>query len=201
MLVPVFWAAVTPCAVGNILGDVSNAGTYVLSAFSTVFHALYLAGGVSGLGSLRNITVNRNGKVAGTVDVYDFLMTGNRESDIRLEEGDVVMVKPYTCLVIIDGEVKRPMSFELKEGETMSDLLEYAGGFTNEALSENVTVVRQNGRNYEIRTVDESQYPTFRLEDGDQVTVERHRWCAKCSAARGSGDKRRSNRRAPLPKP
>ena len=157
----------------NILGDVANAGTYVVSAFSTVFHALYLAGGVTGLGSLRNITVTRNGKIAGTVDVYDFLMTGNRESDIRLEEGDVVMVKPYTCLVVIGGEVKRPMSFELKEGETMADLLEYAGGFTSEALSENVMVVRQNGRNYEIRTVDESQYPTFKMEDGDQVTVEK----------------------------
>ena len=157
----------------NILGEVANAGTYVVSAFSTVFHALYLAGGVTGLGSLRNITVTRNGKIAGTVDVYDFLMTGNRESDIRLEEGDVVMVKPYTCLVTISGEVKRPMSFELKEGETMGDLLEYAGGFTNEALSENVTVVRQNGRNYEIRTVDESLYQSFKMEDGDQVTVNK----------------------------
>jgi protein involved in polysaccharide export with SLBB domain len=157
----------------NILGDVANAGTYVVSAFSTVFHALYLAGGVTGLGSLRNISVTRNGKIVGTVDVYDFLMTGNRESDIRLEEGDVVMVKPYTCLVTIGGEVKRPMSFELKEGETMGDLLEYAGGFTNEALSENVTVVRQNGRNYEIRTVDESQYQSFKMEDGDQVTVSK----------------------------
>ena len=157
----------------NILGEVANAGTYVVSAFSTVFHALYLAGGVTGLGSLRNIAVTRGGKTVGTVDVYEFLATGNRESDIRLEEGDVIMVKPYTCLVLIDGEVKRPMSYEMKEGETMANLLEYAGGFKSGALSDNVMVMRQNGRNYEIRTVDESQYETFMLEDGDQVTVNK----------------------------
>lgn len=157
----------------NILGDVANAGTYVLSAFSTVFHAMYLAGGVGNLGSLRDIAVIRGGQQVGSVDVYDFLMTGNRESDIRLEEGDVIMVKPYTCLVIIDGEVKRPMSFELKEGETLADLLEYAGGFTSDALSDYVTVVRRNGKNYEIKTISESDYGTFKLEDGDQVTVNK----------------------------
>lgn len=155
----------------NILGDVQNAGTYVLSAFSTVFHALYMAGGVVEPGSLRNITVNRGGQIVGTVDVYDFLMSGNRESDIRLEEGDVVMVKPYSCLVKIGGEVKRPMSFEMQDGETLSNLFEYAGGFTAGAFADNVTVMRQNGKNYEIRTVDAKDFSVFELKDGDQVTV------------------------------
>ena len=155
----------------NILGDVQNAGTYVLSAFSTVFHALYKAGGVVEPGSLRNITVNRGGKVVGTVDVYDFLMTGNRESDIRLEEGDVVMVKPYTCLVQISGEVKRSMSFEMQDGETLRDLIDYAGGFTAGAFTDNVTVTRQNGKSFEIRTVDAKDFAKFALKDGDQVSV------------------------------
>lgn len=155
----------------NILGDVSNAGTYVISAFSTVFHALYLAGGVVEPGSLRNITVNRGGKVVGTVDVYDFLLNGTRESDIRLEEGDVIMVKPYTCLVKIGGEVKRPMSFEMKSGETLADLIQYAGGFAAGAYTDNVTVTRQSGKNYEIRTVDVADFGKFELADGDQVTV------------------------------
>ena len=155
----------------NILGDVSNAGTYVISAFSTVFHALYLAGGVVEPGSLRNITVNRGGKVVGTVDVYDFLLNGTRESDIRLEEGDVIMVKPYTCLVKIGGEVKRPMSFEMKSGETLADLIQYAGGFAAGAYTDNVTVTRQSGKNYEIRTVDVADFGKFELSDGDQVTV------------------------------
>lgn len=155
----------------NILGDVSNAGTYVVSAFSTVFHALYLAGGVVEPGSLRNITVNRGGKVVGTVDVYDFLLNGTRESDIRLEEGDVIMVRPYTCLVKIGGQVKRPMSFEMKSGETLADLINYAGGFAAGAYTDNVTVTRQNGNSYEIRTVDVADFGKFELKDGDQVTV------------------------------
>lgn len=155
----------------NILGDVNNAGTYVLSAFSTVFHALYLAGGVVEPGSLRNITVNRAGKVVGTVDVYDFLLNGTRESDMRLEEGDVIMVKPYTCLVKVGGQVKRPMSFEMKEGETAADLIRYAGGFAVDAFKDNITVVRQNGKNYEVRTVDAKELDKFVLQDGDQVTV------------------------------
>ncbi|MBP5719815.1 MAG: SLBB domain-containing protein [Bacteroidales bacterium] len=155
----------------NILGDVRNAGTYVLSAFSTVFHALYLAGGVVEPGSLRNITVNRGGKVVGTVDVYDFLLNGTRESDIRLEEGDVIMVKPYTCLVKIGGEVKRPMSFEMKDGETLADLIQYAGGFAAGAFTDNITVMRQNGKSYEIRTVDAADFGKFKLQDSDQVTV------------------------------
>ena len=155
----------------NILGDVNHAGTYVMSAFSTVFHALYLAGGVVEPGSLRNITVNRAGKVVGTVDVYDFLMNGTRESDIRLEEGDVIMVKPYTCMVKIGGEVKRPMSFEMKDGETLQDLIDYAGGFTGTAYTDNVTVVRQNGKSYEVRTVDAPDYRGFVMQNGDEVTV------------------------------
>ena len=157
----------------NVLGDVSHAGTYVVSAFSTVFHVLYLAGGVVEPGSLRNITVTRAGKVVGTVDVYDFLMNGSRESDIRLEEGDVVMVKPYACMVKIGGEVKRPMNFEMKEGETLQDLINYAGGFASGAFTDNVTVVRQNGRNYEVRTVEAGDFPHFVLQDGDEVTVSK----------------------------
>lgn len=155
----------------NVLGDVNHAGTYVVSAFSTVFHVLYLAGGVVEPGSLRNITVNRAGKVVGEVDVYDFLMNGTRESDIRLEEGDVVMVRPYTCLVKIGGEVKRPMYFEMKDGESLQDLLDYAGGFAGGAYTDNVTVVRQNGRSYEVRTVEAADFKGFRMQNGDEVTV------------------------------
>ncbi|MBQ5934906.1 MAG: SLBB domain-containing protein [Bacteroidales bacterium] len=155
----------------NVLGDVNHAGTYVVSAFSTVFHVLYLAGGVVEPGSLRNITVNRAGKVVGEVDVYDFLMNGTRESDIRLEEGDVVMVRPYTCLVKIGGEVKRPMYFEMKDGESLQDLLDYAGGFAGGAYTDNVTVVRQNGRSYEVRTVEAADFKGFKMQNGDEVTV------------------------------
>lgn len=155
----------------NVLGDVQHAGTYMVPAFSTVFHVLYLAGGVVEPGSLREIVVNRAGKIVGTVDVYDFLVNGSRERDIRLEEGDVVLVKPYTCMVKIGGKVKRPMSFEMKAGETLEDLLAYAGGFASGAFTESVTVVRQNGKNYEVRTVEAPMFHGFVMQDGDEVTV------------------------------
>lgn len=157
----------------NILGDVEHPGTYTTSAFATVFHALYLAGGVSGPGTLRDIIVNRAGEKIASVDVYDFLMNGSRSSDIRLEEGDVIMVHPYSVVVKVGGEVKRPMSFELKEGETLSDVIKYAGGFATGAFTDNVGVVRQNGKNYEVRTVDAEYFGSFRMEDGDQVTVSK----------------------------
>ena len=157
----------------NVLGDVENPGTYTTSAFATVFHVLYLAGGVSGPGTLRDIIVNRDGEVIAKVDVYDFLMNGSRSSDIRLEEGDVVMVHPYSVLVKVGGEVKRQMSFELKEGETLADVIKYAGGFSTGAFTDNVGVVRQNGKSYEVRTVDAEDYGSFRMEDGDEVTVSK----------------------------
>ena len=157
----------------NILGDVENPGTYTTSAFATVFHALYLAGGVSGPGTLRDIIVNRAGEKIATVDVYDFLMNGSRASDIRLEEGDVIIVHPYSVLVKVGGEVKRAMYFELKEGEKLSDVIKYAGGFSTGAYTDNVGVVRQNGKSYEVRTVDAIDFGSFRMEDGDEVTVSK----------------------------
>ena len=157
----------------NILGDVENPGTYTTSAFATVFHALYLAGGVSGPGTLRDIIVNRAGEKIATVDVYDFLMNGSRASDIRLEEGDVIIVHPYSVLVKVGGEVKRAMYFELKEGEKLSDVIKYAGGFSTGAYTDNVGVVRQNGKSYEVRTVDALDFGSFRMEDGDEVTVSK----------------------------
>jgi len=155
----------------SILDNVSHPGTYVLSSFSTVFHALYKAGGIVDPGTLRNIKVSRAGRVVGTVDVYDFLTTGSRESDIRLEEGDVILIPPYRSIVKLSGMVKRPMFFEMKEGETLSDVFLYAGGFANGAYTETVTVTRQNGKNFEVRTVPESEFSSFTLKDGDEIEV------------------------------
>ena len=155
----------------NVLGDVSFPGTYTLSAFATSLHALYRAGGVVDPGTLRNIKVVRGDKVAGRVDVYDFLLNGNTSSDIRLEEGDVILVSPYTCLVSVEGAVKRPMSFEMTEGETLDKLLEYAGGFSNGANKAFVTVIRQDNKSFEVRTVEEADYSSFRLRSGDRIEV------------------------------
>ncbi|MBR4929171.1 MAG: SLBB domain-containing protein [Bacteroidaceae bacterium] len=155
----------------NVMGDVTYPGTYNLSSFSTVFHALYSAGGIKEPGSLRNIIVNRNGRNIATVDVYDFLMNGNRSGDIRLEEGDVILVPSYKTLVKVNGKVKRPMFFELKEGESLANLIEYAGGFAQGAYTCNITVVRQTGKEYEVCTVNEMDRKIFQMRNGDDVEV------------------------------
>lgn len=155
----------------NIMGEVVQPGTYALSAFSTVFHALYRAGGVNDIGSLRNVQLVRNGKKIAAVDVYDFIMQGKIKDDIRLQEGDVIIVPAYDMLVKMSGNVKRPMRFEMKKDETLTALIKYAGGFNADAYSKSVRMVRQNGMEYEVKTVDEMEYSVCQLRDGDVVTV------------------------------
>ena len=155
----------------NIMGEVVQPGTYALSAFSTVFHALYRAGGVNRIGSLRDVQLVRNGKRIASVDVYDFILEGRVQSDISLQEGDVVIVPAYESLVKMSGKVKRAMKFEMRKDETLATLLDYAGGFEADAYTKTVRIVRQNGEEYEVRTVEEKDYPVTELRDGDVVTV------------------------------
>ena len=156
----------------NIMGEVSVPGTYSLSAFSTVFHALYRAGGVNKLGSLRGIKLVRNGKTIENLDVYEFIMKGKMNDDIRLQEGDVIIVNPYESLVEIVGKVKRPMYYEMKPTETVANLLEYAGGFTGDSYKKAIRLIRKSGREHQVFNVDEMDYSVFRLDDGDLVTVD-----------------------------
>ena len=156
----------------NVMGEVLQPGTYALSAFSTVFHALYSAGGVSEIGSLRKIQVVRNGKNIATVDVYDFIMQGKTKDDINLQEGDVIIVPPYEALVKIEGNVKRPMKYEMKKEETVATLLKYAGNFASDAYTRSIKLVRQNGMEYQIFTVDDMDYSVFQVKDGDVLTAE-----------------------------
>lgn len=156
----------------NIMGEVSVPGTYTLSAFSTVFHALYRAGGVNRIGSLRSIKVVRNGKTFADLDVYDYIMKGKMKDDIRLQEGDVIIVDPYQSLVEIVGKVKRPMFYEMKPTETVSTILEYAGGFTGDAYRKAIRLVRKSGREHQVYNVDEMDYSVFRLDDGDMITID-----------------------------
>lgn len=156
----------------NVMGEVKAPGSYVLSSFSTVFHALYASGGMSDIGSLRNVKVSRAGKEVATLDVYDYILNGRIEDDIRLQDGDVVIVPPYEEMVKIKGRVKRPMFYEMKQGETLSTLLGYAGGFTADAYKTTVGVVRRDGREYSVSTVDETDFSVFKTKDGDVVSVD-----------------------------
>lgn len=155
----------------NIMGEVAVPGTYNISSFSNIFHALYRAGGIGALGSLRNIYLMRNGKRIANVDVYDFILKGKTLDATRLQEGDVIIVPPYEMLVDIQGNVKRPMYYEMKEGETVKTLIEYAGNFTADAYSKNLRITRQNGKEYQVYTVDDIDYSIFKLMDGDVINI------------------------------
>ena len=156
----------------NIMGEVAVPGTYRLSAFSTVFHAIYSAGGMSEIGSLRNIMLNRNGKTIAKFDIYDFILNGKTRNDIRLQEGDVIIVPTYETLVSMEGNVKRPMKYEMKADEPLSTLLKYAGNFASNAYTRSLKVIRQNGRELQVFTVEDMDYSVFKLKDGDVVTAE-----------------------------
>ena len=155
----------------NIMGEVARPGTYALSSFSTVFHALYKAGGMSRMGSLRNIKVVRGGRTVATVDVYDYIINGRSHSDIRLQEGDVILASPYEALVLIKGKVKRPMYYEMKSSESIRTLIGFAGGFSNDAYRGSVTVDRNNSKERTVATVDDMNFGVFKVKDGDVVSV------------------------------
>ena len=156
----------------NVMGEVAMPGTYTLPSLATLFHALYNAGGVGEIGSMRNITVNCKGKVVADVDVYDYLLKGRSDLDISLNDGDVVLVAPYANLVSLTGKVKRPMIYEMKDTETVGDLLEYAGGFKGDAYKNAIRVIRKSGREYQVYNVEEGEFKSFPLVDGDSISVD-----------------------------
>lgn len=156
----------------NVMGEVSVPGTYTLSAFASVFHALYMAGGPNDLGTLRNIKVYRNNRLITTVDVYDYILNGQLTGNIRLADNDVISVEPYDCLVNITGKVKRPMFYEMKKDESLGTLLKYAGGFTGDAYKKAVRVVRKTGREFAVFNVEEFDMNVFHVADGDSVSVD-----------------------------
>ncbi len=155
----------------NVMGDVNYPGAYRLSSFSTVFTALYAAGGVTDTGSLRAIQVVRGSRKIASVDIYGYLFNGTSESDVRLQDGDVIIVPAYVSLVTVDGGVKRPMTYEMKEGETVADLISYAGGFAGNAFTDNVSVLRTSGHERKILTASVSNNYSVTLCDGDAITV------------------------------
>ena len=156
----------------NVMGEVMAPGTYTLSAFSTVFNALYMAGGISDIGTLRNIKVYRNNREISTVDVYDYILNGKAKGNVRLTDNDVIIVGPYECLVDLVGKVKRPMFYEMKADESLFSLIKYAGGFAGDAYKKSVRVVRKSGAQYSVHTVGEFDMGSFHVTDGDSVTVD-----------------------------
>lgn len=156
----------------NVMGEVKTPGTYTLAAFATVFHALYMAGGTNDLGTLRNIKVYRNSKLVTVVDIYDYILNGKLTGNVRLADNDVIVVGPYDCLVNITGKVKRPMFYEMKQNESIASLLKYSGNFTGDAYRKSVRVFRKSGNEHAVFNVGEFDFASFRIADGDSVTVD-----------------------------
>lgn len=156
----------------NVMGEVRTPGTYRLSAFSSVFHALYMAGGINALGTLRNVKVYRNGKLVTVIDIYEYILNGRLAGNITLQDNDVIQVGTYDCLVGITGNVKRPMFYEMRKDESVGTLIRFAGGFTGDAYKKSVRLVRQTGDRYSIHNVGEFEMNTFKVDDGDAVSVD-----------------------------
>ncbi len=156
----------------NVMGEVTAPGTYTLSAFSTVFHALYMAGGISDLGTLRNIKVYRGGRQISVIDIYEFILNGRLAGNVRLQDNDVVQVGTYDCIVDIIGSVKRPMAYEMRSTESLSTLLTYSGGFTGDAYKSLLRVLRKSEGQKSVYNVDEFEFGDFKMTDGDSVIVD-----------------------------
>lgn len=156
----------------NVMGEVENPGTYVMSSFATVFNALYMAGGVSELGTMRDIKLYRNNKEIATVDIYEYLHSGKLTKDIRLTDNDVIVVSPYKTMVNIDGRIRRPMLYEMKETESLQKLVEYAGGLSADAYKKDLRVIRMGELQRQIFTVPTDKQATFLLADGDSIYVD-----------------------------
>ena len=156
----------------QVVGDVVMPGTYTLSSLSSAFNALYAAGGINEIGTLRDIKVYRGGRQVATIDVYDYLLNGNQKGDIRLQDNDIIQVGPYECLVNVRGKVKRPMFYEMKRSESVKQLLSYAGGFSGDAYTKNVRLSRKSGQEYSMHTIDEFQMGNFNVMDGDSLYVD-----------------------------
>lgn len=157
----------------NILGEVRLPGTFTLSAFSTVFNALYAAGGPNESGTMRAVRLIRNNKLIAEIDVYDLLIKGTADLDMQLQDQDVIQVQPFKSRVKINGEVKRQMSFEVLEDDTFEDLIQYAGGFTDEAFKDRVAISRITGNQRSVSDVYQNQFNLFILKGGDEITVGR----------------------------
>jgi protein involved in polysaccharide export with SLBB domain len=155
----------------NIVGDVAVPGTYTLSSLATVFNAMYVAGGPSENGSLRDIKIIRDNKTVAELDFYEFLLKGILPDNMRLQDEDIIFISSYTKRVEIKGRVKRAGVFDIKPNETLKDLIYFAGDYTGSAYTDGLKVIRKTGKQYKIFDVTEIERDSFKLVNGDEITV------------------------------
>ncbi len=157
----------------NVVGHVVQPGTYTISSFSSAFNAIYFAGGPTNSGSMREIEVIRNGNKVATLDVYDYLFGGDDSVNPQLQDQDIVLVKPYINRVKLAGNIKYPAVYELENEETISDLLNFSGGFTGQAFKKSLTIDRLSDEQRKVTTVFSQNFGTLNLMDGDSIFVSK----------------------------
>ena len=157
----------------NIIGEVKVPGTYSLNSLSTVLNALYVAGGPTKKGTFRDIKLVRKGITIGVLDIYKYLLEGSQKGNLKLQDQDVLLVGPYKNLVTVEGLVKRPGIYELKNGQTLSDLISYFGGFTPEAYKNLLVIERVNGKQKEVREVQLKDAESFLIQGGDKIIIQK----------------------------
>lgn len=155
-----------------LIGEITQPGTYTLPSLATVANALYVSGGPNENGSFRSIDVIRNGKSVSTFDLYDFLIHGDLSNNIVLQDQDIVKVNPYRMRVELSGEIKRPAIFEAKESETLQNIIDFAGGYTDNSFKDIIKVFRVNNKSREVGNVMADQIASFKLKSGDKFFVD-----------------------------
>jgi len=155
----------------SVVGDAVRPGSYTLPSLATAFNALYACGGPDSIGSMREIKVVRNNKVVANLDVYRFLMDGVLSNNITLQDGDVIKIEPFRIRTFINGAVKRNGIFEAIKGETLKDLINYAGGYADKAFSSTITVFRLTSKGRTVFDVSENNLASFALQSGDSCVV------------------------------
>ena len=157
----------------NIVGEVDVPGSYTLSAFNTVYNALYVAGGITENATLRDVKVYRNNKLISKVDIYKYLTAGDASGDIALENNDLILVKPYTNRVTLNGAVKIEGRFELLKNESLQDLLNYASGFNEQAYTKTIKVKRVSDGEHIVADINKDQFEIFTPKSGDVFQVDK----------------------------
>jgi protein involved in polysaccharide export with SLBB domain len=156
-----------------IIGYVRKPGTYTLPSLATAFNALYAAGGPSDKGTFRQIQIIRNNKIIRTLDVYDFLINGDQRNNINLQDQDIIKISPFGTHVEMAGEVNNPAIFEVLPGETLQDVIKFAGGFTDHAYTNRIKIYQVSEGQRQITDIKESNYKSYIPARGDKYIVDR----------------------------
>jgi len=155
----------------HIVGEVYNPGSYTIPAINTAFNALIAANGPNQLGSVRNIYIKRDGKTVDSLDVYQFLFNPTRSQDIYMQDGDYLFVPPAKHIIEVKGAVNRPYTYEAKTGESIAELIKYAGGYTTNAFTDVLTLMRIDYNAVKVNDVHKDHINSTIVQNGDEIVV------------------------------